>query len=83
MERATKQFCQRGKNNDGFDDYIAAHWANFEVYLAASNITKTVSLEFEGILTDALKPRFGAALRSHNWRWLPPGPDDNLELEAH
>ena len=75
LERATKQLRRRGKNDDGFDDYIAAHWPNFEVYLAASNVTKSVSLEFEGILMDALKPRFGVApKRSTNWRGFRPDP---------
>jgi hypothetical protein len=50
-----------GKNGKELDDYIAAHWPNFEVYYAASNVTKAVALAFEGILMRELRPLFNVA----------------------
>jgi hypothetical protein len=56
--RATMQFEKRGKNTPELDRYIAEHWPNFSVYIAASNITKSVAVSFEGVLIREYKPRF-------------------------
>jgi hypothetical protein len=57
-KRATMQFETRGKNSKALDDFVAAHWSNFEVYFAGSNITKAVALAFEGVLIQEFRPQF-------------------------
>ena len=69
--RATAQFKARGKVvgyvGKEFDHFIAAHWPNFEIYLAAANITKPVALEFERILIETFAPPFNEAPPRSSW----------------
>jgi hypothetical protein len=74
LQRATEQFKRRGKIvghvGKQFDDFVAKHWPHFEAYVAASNITKFVSLEFERILMKEFEPPFNAAPPRSNRRSL-------------
>lgn len=72
-ERATKRLEEQGVNSDDFD-YVIAN-CGCEVYLAASNITKAVAVEFEDILCREFNPPFNEKPTSSIWRTLPEGPD--------
>jgi hypothetical protein len=91
--RATEQFKRRGKvcgfAGKDFDDFIAANWPDdpaaptFEAYLAASNITKSVALEFEGILIEKFDPPFNERSRaSTGWPAWPPARDTRAETNS-
>jgi hypothetical protein len=65
-----------GQAGKDFDAFIAAHWPNFEAYLAASNITKAVAVAFEGVLLREFDPPFNdRGPASTDWRHWSPGPD--------
>jgi hypothetical protein len=93
LHRATEQFKRRGKvcglAGKDFDDFIAANWPDdpaaptFDAYLAASNITKSVALDFEGILIKEFDPPFNErSPASTGWRLLPPGCDTFLGMQG-
>jgi hypothetical protein len=80
LNRATMQFEKRGKNSPELDDYIGAHWPNFEIYIAASNITKAVAVEFEGVLIREFKPRFNERPPASIWASCAVGPDTFVSM---
>jgi hypothetical protein len=84
--RATAQFKARGKVvgyvGKEFDHFIAAHWPNFESYLAAANITKPVALEFERILIETFAPPFNESPPRSSW-WGRPQGNINHRADMH
>jgi hypothetical protein len=77
--RATKRFKVQGLNDPDFDYVIEQYYGDplLEIYYAASNITKAVAVEFEGILIDEFKPLFNTKPKSSIWATQPMRPADD------
>src|SRR5262245_12946979 len=74
--RATSRFKVQGLNDPDFDYVIDQYYGDplLEVYYAASNLTKAVAVEFEGILIDEFKPPFNKRPKSSIWARQPMRP---------
>jgi hypothetical protein len=75
--RSTDRGKKQGLNHPDLDYIIEQHYddPSLKFYCAASNITKAVALEFEGILMDELKPLFNIRPKASIWRRQPIGKD--------